>query len=112
LFIHSLFTTLYYAKRPPPYPKIRLVRYSGLTCYSLLILCGVTESEDKIHELEQTIRQTEERICELSVDVMDAKVAIESAIEHHKGLITERDYLARSLGGLRTKLEYAKDGLH
>lgn len=71
----------------------------------------MTEFKERIDNLEQDIRSLEENLCEVSVNIMDAKLAIEQAEENHRALLTKRNEMAGNLGALRTKLEYAKDGL-
>jgi hypothetical protein len=61
------------------------------------------ERQSQLDDLQVEIRRSEERLCELSSDIMESVLAIEAAKENHKALITERYKEADKLGRLRSK---------
>lgn len=91
-------------------PKTVMACSSLFTGYSLLIFCGVIDG-DQINDLEQDIRSLEEKLCEISNEIMDAKLAIEQAKENYNALIFQRKSIHSKLMHIRTNLEYAKEGL-
>lgn len=69
------------------------------------------ERQSQIEDLEANIRGLEEKLCEVSVNIMEAKVAIETAEENHKALLTDRKTIHGNLSHLRTQLDYIKNEL-
>lgn len=69
------------------------------------------ERSEQIENLEAEIRQLEESLCSMSIEIMEAKASIEAALERHKALIMDRKAMNGNLSHLRTQLDYIKNEL-
>ena len=67
------------------------------------------ENQSMLEDLEVYIRRSEEKLCELLQDIIDAVSAVEQAKENHVALLTERNTEASNLGRLRAKYDEIKN---
>ena len=67
------------------------------------------ENQSMLEDLEVYIRRSEEKLCELLQDIIDAVSAVEQAKENHVALLTERNKEASNLGRLRAKYDEIKN---